>query len=107
MCATKICRRWVLCVKSCRSHHRHATTDPFTRLSALARTAGGYTLYITGHGDKNYTNELRALPEGVESGHFDVFFRIYVEVIDPRFGCCPVLFDGRVLRCCCVRIHFF
>lgn len=41
---------------------------------------GGYTLYITGHGDKNYTNELRALPEGQESGQFDVFFRIYVEV---------------------------
>lgn len=49
--------------------HPHAPTS-----------TGGYTLYITGHGDKNYTNELRALPEGVESGHFDVFFRIYVEV---------------------------
>lgn len=53
---------------------------------------GGYTVYVTGHGDKNYTNELSALPEGVESGMFDVFFRIYVEVclwLWPRDG------DGR------------
>ena len=40
---------------------------------------GGYTIYITAYGDQNYTNELRALPDGVTSGQFDVFFRIYVE----------------------------
>ncbi len=64
------------------------TTDLTTCLSVdpCLSHAGGYTLYITGHGDKNYTNELRALPEGVESGQFDVFFRIYVEV-RPPFPC--------------------
>ncbi len=45
----------------------------------LGEKQGGYTIYITGHGDQNYTNELRALPNGVRSGQFDVFFRIYVE----------------------------
>jgi hypothetical protein len=40
---------------------------------------GGYTIYITPGGDKNYTNELRGLPVGRTSGHFDLFFRVYVE----------------------------
>lgn len=40
---------------------------------------GGYTLYMTARGDQNYTNELRALPDSIESGQFDLFFRIYVE----------------------------
>ena len=45
----------------------------------LGEKQGGYTIYITGHGEQNYTNELRALPNGVSSGQFDIFFRIYVE----------------------------
>jgi hypothetical protein len=43
------------------------------------RVSGGYTIYITPGGDKNYTNELRGLPVGRTSGHFDLFFRVYVE----------------------------
>jgi hypothetical protein len=54
--------------------------SPLSLSLSLSLESGGYTLYVTGHGDKNYTNELRALPEGVKSGQFDVFFRIYVEV---------------------------
>ena len=40
---------------------------------------GGYTIYVTAHGDHNLTNELRALSDGVNVGQFDLFFRIYVE----------------------------
>jgi hypothetical protein len=36
-------------------------------------------VYLTPHGDRNYTNELRALPYDMAKGHFDLFFRIYVE----------------------------
>lgn len=43
------------------------------------RESGGYTVYITPHGDKNYTNELRALPDKWKAGNFDLFFRIYME----------------------------
>jgi hypothetical protein len=48
-------------------------------LTPLGVMAGGYTIYVTAHGDRNYSNELKALPDGARCGHLDVFFRIYVE----------------------------
>lgn len=43
---------------------------------------GGYTFYITAHGDKGHANELRALPDGQDSGYFVLFFRIYQDHAD-------------------------
>lgn len=54
--------------------------DDFNHCDAMGGVChllGSYTIHITAHGDRNYINELRALPDGIDSGYFVFFFRIY------------------------------